>query len=147
MDIAYHNRRPRADVDYAYCPSLHALATWADVLVVAVRADTDNRHAVDGAVLKALGPDGFVINIARGFVVDEAALLEALQAGTIRGAGLDVFEHEPQVPAMLFERPHVTLTPHIGGNTNEAQQAMHDMVLANLNAFFAGQPVLNPVPA
>ena len=146
MDIAYHNRKPRADVDYAYCPSLHALATWADVLVVAVRADTGNRHAVDGAVLKALGPDGFVINIARGFVVDEAALLDALRAGTIRGAGLDVFEHEPQVPAALFELPHVTLTPHIGGNTNEAQQAMHDMVLANLNAFFAGRPVPNPVP-
>ena len=147
MEIAYHNRKPRTDVDYTWQPTLAALAQWCDVLMVAVRADASNRRAVDQSVLRALGPEGFVVNISRGSVVDEEALVAALESGTICGAGLDVYEREPRVTPALFDLPHVALTPHIGGNTHDAQRAMHALVLANLEAFFAGRAVPNPVPA
>ncbi len=146
MDVAYHNRKPRADVPYAYFPTLLDLAAWADVLVVAVRADATNLHAVDAGVLAALGGNGHVVNIARGSVINEAALIDALRSGTIAGAGLDVFEHEPVVPEELLALPNVALTPHIAGGTLEAQAAMQDMVCANLEAWFAGRPPLTPVP-
>jgi lactate dehydrogenase-like 2-hydroxyacid dehydrogenase len=146
MDVGYHNRSRRGDVAYDYFPTLLELAAWADILVIAVRADAGNRHAVDADVLAALGADGHVVNIARGTVIDEAALIHALQSGAIAGAGLDVFEHEPSVPDELLALPNVALTPHIAGGTLEAQAAMQDMVFANLEAFFAGKPVLTPVP-
>ena len=146
MAVAYHNRRPRPDLPYAYHATLLELAAWADVLVVAVRADAGNRHTVNAAVLAALGPRGHVVNIARGAVIDEAALVRALSDGTIEGAGLDVFEHEPLVPAALMALPNVALTPHIGGASEDAQAAMQSMVLANVDAFLAGQPVPTPVP-
>ncbi len=145
MEVAYHNRRPRTDVPYAYHATLLELATWADVLMVAVRAGDTNRHAVDAEVLAALGPTGHVVNIARGAVIDEAALIAALTDGGIEGAGLDVFEHEPDVPAALLALPNVALTPHIGGTSTDAQAAMEAMVLANLDAFLAGQAVPTPV--
>ncbi len=145
-EIGYHNRRRRADVAWRYFDSLLALATWADVLVVSVRADGGNRHAVDAGVLAALGADGHVVNIARGSVIDEAALIAALRDGVIAGAGLDVYEHEPAVPAELQALPNVALTPHVGGGTFEAQAAMQDMVGANVDAFVAGRPVPTPVP-
>ncbi len=146
MEIGYHNRNPRPGVPYAYFASLRALAKWADVLVIAVRAGAATRHAVDAGVLAALGSDGHVINIARGFVIDEAALVTALADGTIAGAGLDVYENEPHVPASLLALPNVVLLPHIGGGTHDAQAAMREMVWANLDAFFAGRPVPTPVP-
>lgn len=145
MEVGYHNRNPRSDVPYAYFASLHALAEWADVLMVAVRAGAATRHAVDAGVLAALGSDGHVINIARGFVIDEAALVTALADGTIAGAGLDVYENEPHVPDALLALPNVVLLPHIGGGTHDAQAAMREMVCANLDAFFAGRPVPTPV--
>jgi len=145
-EIAYHNRKPRQDVDYPWHATLESLAEWADVLMVAVRADASNRQAVNRAIMEKLGPDGFVVNISRGSVVDEAALAESIRDGTIRGAGLDVFEREPAVTPALYELPHVALTPHIAGNTHDAQDAMHRLVLANLEAFFAGRPVVTPVP-
>ena len=146
MEIAYHNRKPRSDVTYPWHATLADLAAWADVLMVAVRADASNRHTVNREILNELGPDGFVINISRGPVIDEAALVAALQAGAIRGAGLDVFEHEPKVTPALFDLPHVALSPHIGGNTDEAQEAMRQRVLDNIGAFFAGRTLPNPVP-
>ena len=146
MEVAYHNRRPRADVAYAYHATLLRLAEWADVLAIAVRAGDDNRHAVDAGVLAALGPEGHIVNIARGSVIDEAALIRALRDGAIAGAGLDVFEHEPPVPAELLALPNITLTPHIAGGTVEAQSAMQDMVAANIEAFLSGRPVITPVP-
>ena len=146
MEIAYHNRRRRTDVDYPWHPSLHSLAQWADVLMVAARADATNHHAISHEVLTALGAGGVVVNISRGSVIDEAALVAALQSGLIGGAGLDVFEHEPRVTPALFELPQVALTPHIGGNTHEAQEAMRTMVLDNLAAYFAGRAPLTPVP-
>jgi lactate dehydrogenase-like 2-hydroxyacid dehydrogenase len=145
-EVAYHNRKPRSDVPYAYHDSLLSLAKWADTLMIAVRAAPENRHAVNADVLAALGKDGFVINISRGLVIDEAALLQALNAGTIAGAGLDVFEHEPKVPGELLTLPHVAVLPHVGGATLEAQEAMQTMALENLAAFFAGRPIPNPVP-
>jgi len=146
MSVGYHNRRARSDVSYAYFPTLLGLAQWADVLMVAVRADAGNRHAVDAEVLRALGPEGHVVNIARGFVIDEAAMIEALEEGLIAGAGLDVFEHEPRVPPALLALPNVALTPHVGGATRQARAAMEALVLANLDAFLAGEALPNPVP-
>jgi lactate dehydrogenase-like 2-hydroxyacid dehydrogenase len=145
--VGYHSRRPRAEVPYAYFPTLRALAGWADALVVAVRADDTTRHAVDAGVLQALGADGHVVNIARGSAIDEAALIAALQNGVIAGAGLDVYEHEPVVPAALAVLDNVVLTPHVGGATREAHAAMQALVLQNLAAFFRGEPLPTPVPA
>ncbi len=145
-EIGYHNRRPRTDVPWRYFPTLHALAEWADVLAVAVRADAGNGHTVDASVLAALGRDGHVVNIARGSVIDEAALIAALRDGVIAGAGLDVFEREPAVPPELLALPNAVLTPHTAGGTVEAQAAMERMVYANIDAFVAGLPVPTPVP-
>ena len=145
MEVAYHNRRPRLDVHYAYHASLLSLAAWCDVLIIAVRADATNRHTVNAQVLAALGPRGHVVNIARGAVIDEAALIAALSDGTIEGAGLDVYEHEPDVPEALLALSNVALTPHIGGGSIEAQAAMKALVVANLDAFLAGEPVPTPV--
>jgi hydroxypyruvate reductase len=146
MEVAYHNRKPRADVPYLYHASLLDLAAWADVLMIAVRADASNRHAVDAGVLQALGSNGHVVNIARGSAIDEEALISALRDGVIAGAGLDVFEQEPAVPEALRALPDIALTPHIGGDTEESHAAMSGMVIANLEAFFAGRAVPNPVP-
>jgi hydroxypyruvate reductase len=146
MEVAYHNRKPRTDVPYPYHASLLELARWADVLVIAARADAGNRHAVDAGILAALGAEGHVVNIARGAVIDEAALIHALRKGIISGAGLDVFEHEPAVPEELLALPNVATTPHIAGGTLEAQAAMQELVCANLDAHFAGRPVPTPVP-
>ncbi len=146
MELAYHNRKPRTDVDYPWFATLRELAQWADVLMIAVRAGADNRHAVDDEILAALGSDGHVVNIARGAVIDEAALIGALRDGVIAGAGLDVFEHEPVVPPELSALANVVLTPHHGGGSHEAQASMHDMVCANVEAFLAGRPPPTPVP-
>ena len=147
MHVAYYGRQRQSDAAYPFFDSLPELAAWADVLVVSARARTDNRHAVDAAVLSALGPDGYLVNVGRGSLVDEAALIAALEQGRIAGAGLDVFEHEPQVPAALRALPNVALTPHIGGVAQDARQASEQMLLANLDAFFAGKPLPTPVRA
>lgn len=146
MEIGYHNRKPRQDVPYLYHPTLLELATWADVLVVAVRADDSNRHAIDREILAALGPRGHLINVSRGIAVDEAALCDALEAGTIAGAGLDVYEREPSIPERLMSLDNVVLTPHMAAISANAQRAQRDIMFANLDAFFAGRPVLTPVP-
>ena len=145
MHVGYHGRRRQADVAYDYFESLRDLAAWCDVLVLAARVDASNRHAVNGEVLSALGRDGFLINVARGSLVDEAALIGVLQRGDIAGAGLDVFEHEPNPPVALLALPNVALTPHIGGVTVEARAMMEATVLANLAAHFAGEPPPYPV--
>lgn len=145
MQIGYHNRRPRDDVAWRYFGTPLDLATWADCLVVACRADDSNRHLVDVTILEALGPRGHLVNIARGSVVDEAALADALAAGTIEGAGLDVFEQEPVVHPKLLTLDNVVMTPHLGGATERGVAAMTAMVLRNLEAHFAGQPAVTPV--
>ena len=111
------------------------------MLIIAAAASAETRHAVNADVLKALGPKGSLINIARGSLVDETALVAALQHGTIAGAGLDVFADEPRVPEALFGMKNVVLSPHVAGATHETRRAMADLVLANLEAQFAGKPL------
>lgn len=143
-EVAYHSRS-RHDVPYRYFDQLGDLVDWCDTLFVAVRAGADNRHVIDAAMLKRLGPDGVIVNISRGSTVDQAALLAALQDKTIAGAGLDVFETEPHKPDALSTLPNVVVTPHVGGHTLEAHIAMQDCVIANLTSFFAGKGLAYPV--
>jgi lactate dehydrogenase-like 2-hydroxyacid dehydrogenase len=139
-EVAYFSRR-KHDVPYRYLPSLEALAEWCSVLMIAVRAGADTHHAVDANILRKLGSEGYVVNISRGSVIDQTALLAALTDGAIAGAGLDVYEKEPHAPDRLTEFPNVVLTPHVGGHTLESHEAMQNCVLANLEAFFAGKPL------
>jgi hydroxypyruvate reductase len=143
-EVGYFSRS-RHDVSYQYCPSLEALAEWCSVLMIAVRAGPDTHHAVNAGILQKLGKDGYVVNISRGSVIDQAALVTALADKTIAGAGLDVFEREPHMPDALTAFPNVVLTPHIGGHTIESHVAMQDCVIANLEAFFAGRSLPYPV--
>jgi hydroxypyruvate reductase len=139
-EVGYFSRS-RHDVPYQYWPSLEELAEWCSVLMIAVRAGPDTHHAVNADILQKLGRDGYVVNISRGSVIDQAALITALTDKTIAGAGLDVFEKEPHTPDALTAFPNVVLTPHIGGHTVESHIAMQDCVIANLEAFFAGRPL------
>jgi len=139
-EVGYFSRR-RQDVPYPYLPSLEALAEWCSVLMIAVRASAATHHAVDAGILQKLGKDGFVINIARGSVIDQQALVTALANQTIAGAALDVYEKEPHAPDALTGFANVVLTPHVGGHTIESHAAMQTCVIANLEAFFAGQPL------
>ena len=145
MDVRYHNRRRVEDVAFTYEASLAALARWADFLVVASAGGPETRHLVSADVLNALGPHGFLINIARGSVIDEAALVDALVNKKIAGAGLDVFENEPHVPEALLALDNVVLLPHIASGTHETRQAMADLTLANLRCYFSGGRLLTPV--
>lgn len=146
MEVAYHNRRSVADVPYTYYDSPRDLAAAVDYFVVSCPGGASTRHIVDGEVLKALGSNGIVVNISRGTIIDEAALVAALQNGVIAGAGLDVFEHEPEVPVELRELENVVLMPHRGGGTIETWEEACDLVKANLAAFFAGKELLTPIP-
>ncbi|MEQ8267962.1 MAG: 2-hydroxyacid dehydrogenase [Parvibaculum sp.] len=144
-EIGYFGRSEKKGISYRYFPTVLDLATWADTLILAHRADETNRHMVNAEVLAALGADGHVVNISRGSAIDEDALIAALKSGTIAGAGLDVFEDEPDPRHDLVSLPNVVVTPHVGGGTSEAIVAMGDTVIANLDAFFAGKPLPNPV--
>ena len=141
MTIGYHNRRRRDDVLHTYFESVQALADWADILIVALRAGADNAHIIDAAVLRTLGPQGTLINIARGSAVDENALAEALEQGTIAGAGLDVFESEPNVPARLLAAPNIVVTPHLAASTHYSMQRQSDIVLGQIEDLLAGRTV------
>ncbi|MDB6062171.1 MAG: hydroxyacid dehydrogenase [Verrucomicrobiaceae bacterium] len=146
MAVRYHNRSPVADVEYVYEADLVTLPRWSDFLVIAAPGGASTEHIVSTDVLTALGPQGFVINIARGSVIDERALVEALEQNRIAGAALDVFEHEPNVPAELLNRDNVVLLPHVGSGTVETRQAMADRVLDNLTAFFEhGKVISSPL--
>lgn len=147
-EIGYHSRHERAGSPYHYFETPLALAVWADVLVLAHRADESNRHMVNAELIEALGPHGHIVNITRGSAIDEDALIAALTSGRLAGAGLDVFEGEPDdIRADLRALSNVVLTPHIGGGSIEALQAMLATVIANLDAFFEGKPLPNPVTA
>jgi lactate dehydrogenase-like 2-hydroxyacid dehydrogenase len=139
-EVAYFSRR-RHEVPYQYLPSLEALAEWCSVLMIAVRAGADTHHAVDASILRKLGKDGYVVNISRGSVIDQKALVAALADESIAGAGLDVYEKEPHAPDALTAFPNVVLTPHVGGHTLESHVAMQNCVIANLEAFFGGKPL------
>jgi len=143
--VGYHNRKPHPDAPggYRYFDSPAALAGWADFLVVATPGGAGTRHLVDEAVIDALGPRGVLVNIARGSVVDTAALADALRAGRLAGAGLDVYETEPKPPEALFGLPGVVLTPHVAGWSPEAIQQSVDRFLANAAGHFAGTGVVS----
>jgi len=146
MGVGYHNRRPRNDIeDCRYFDSLLGLATWADFLVVAAPGGTATRHVINAEVLEALGPQGHLVNIARGSLVDTAALAAALGAGQLAGAALDVYESEPLPPEVLLGFPNVILTPHIAGWSPEAIRATIDLFIANVEAWGMGRPLLTPL--
>lgn len=146
MDVRYHSRRPVEGAPWRHEPRLLELARWCDFLVVITAGGAETRHLIDDAVLDALGSKGYLVNVARGSVVDEAALVRALQEQRIAGAGLDVYEREPQVPPELFALDNVVLVPHIASATVQTRQAMAQRVLDNLSAYFAGQPMPSAAP-
>lgn len=146
VSIAYHNRRPVEGAGYAYYPSLLDLAQAVDTLINVAPATAETRGAVNADVLAALGPSGVLINIGRGSTVDENALIDALQRGTIFAAGLDVFANEPSVPEALLQAPNAVLLPHVGSASQHTRQAMADLQVANLRSWFEGGKALTPVP-
>ena len=146
MSVAYTARSAKAELSYRYLPSARALAAESDFLVVITPGGAGTRKLIDAEVLAALGADGILVNVARGSVVDETALIDALQRGVIAGAGLDVFGSEPNVPQALRDLNNVVLTPHIGSATGATRRAMADLAFANLHALFNGRPLPSPVP-
>jgi lactate dehydrogenase-like 2-hydroxyacid dehydrogenase len=146
VEVLYHGRSRQEGVPYAYYPTVLALAEAADVLVVITPGGASTKHLIDAAVLKALGPEGVLINVARGSVVDEEALIEALRTKTILTAGLDVFAEEPKVPQALLDMDHVVLMPHIASASVHTRTAMGQLVLDNLAAYFDGKGPITPVP-
>ena len=146
MTIAYTGRKAQADVPWRFVADLKALAAEADFLIVACPGGPATRNLVDAGVLAALGKKGTIVNIARGSIIDEPALVRALEDGTIKGAGLDVFADEPHVPKPLLSMDNVVLLPHVGSATNETRKAMGDLCKANLDAWFAGRPLLTLIP-
>ncbi len=145
MQVRYHDLIQYPNVSYEYESSLPALAAWADFLVVACQGGPATRHLVSAQVIYALGPEGILINIARGSVIDQAAMVSALVEGRLGGAGLDVLDKEPAVPPELMSMDQVVLMPHVGSATRETRRAMGQLVLDNLDAFFREGSVLTPV--
>ena len=145
MQVAYTGRRPQ-DVPYRFIPDLTALAAASDFLVVACPGGAVTKNMVDADVLSALGKKGTIVNIARGSIIDEPALVKALAGGTIKAAGLDVFADEPNIPPALLAMDNVVLLPHVGSATHETRKAMGDLCKANLDAWFAGKPLPTLIP-
>ena len=146
LDVVYHGRHAQADVPYRYYASLIDMAKAADVLIVVAPGGPGTRHIINAEVLAALGPDGVLINVARGSLVDEKALIEALRNKTILAAGLDVFENEPSVPQELIALENTVLLPHVGSASIRTRRAMAECVVSNLLAWADGKPPLTPVP-
>ena len=146
LKIIYHGRRPQEDQSYLYYPTLLGLARACDILMVIVPGGGDTKHMINADVLDALGPNGILINVARGTVVDETALIKALEEKRILGAGLDVFEFEPQVPDALIAMDHVVLLPHVASASHATREAMGQLVVDNLVHFACGKGPLTPVP-
>lgn len=145
LDIAYHARRSVAGVALRHEPDLVALAHWCDILTVIVPGGAATRHLVDERVLRAIGPSGTLVNVSRGSVVDEAALVQALSDGGLGSAALDVFENEPRPEAELTALPNVTLSPHHASGTVETRAAMAQQIIDNLDAHFSGRPLISRI--
>lgn len=146
MQIFYTEPRPLADVDGTYVADLRSLAEQVDILIIAAGGDGGTRGLVDRNILRALGPTGLLVNIARGSVINEVDLAAAIEADELGGAALDVFANEPNVPVALLQSERVVLTPHIASATYEARLAMGRLVLDNVAAFVEGLPLISPVP-
>jgi len=145
MEVGYHNRKPKEGVTQRYFDDLKSLASWADFLVLAAPGGPATKHLVNAEVLDALGPQGYLVSIGRGSVVDTEALAAALRENRIAGAGLDVYESEPKRPEQLIGLDNVLLTPHMAGWSPEATQKSVDHFLANAEGHFAGRGILTPV--
>jgi lactate dehydrogenase-like 2-hydroxyacid dehydrogenase len=145
MEIKWTGPRAKPDAKYAYEPDILILAEWCDVLAIAARGDKTTEKIVSAAVIKAVGADGIIVNISRGSVIDEDALIAALKAGDLGGAGLDVFVEEPTPTARWKDVPNTTLTPHLGGGTREALWEGSQNVMENLRRFYAGEELLTPL--
>ncbi|WP_437891624.1 2-hydroxyacid dehydrogenase [Phytobacter sp. V91] len=145
MEILYNNRQKIAGLDYQWCADLHTLAHESDFLVIAASAGAENHKLIDATVLNVMPKHAWLINIARGSLVDERALISALQKGVIAGAALDVYEDEPNVPAELIALDNVVLQPHVASATHETRQKMSDVVYANVEAWFAQEPLPNVI--
>ena len=145
MKISYLNRKARGDVSYQYCDTVEGLAEESDFLVAALAGGAGAKNVITAAAFKALGPEGFFVNVSRGSVADEAALLHALENGVIKGAALDVFLNEPAIDERFLTLKNVVLQPHVGSATLETRQAMGQLVRDNLAAHFAGKPLLTAV--
>ena len=143
--VAYHSRRPVEGVSYKHYPDLVELARNSDFLIVIIPSTPQTQKIVSKQVIEALGPTGILVNVARGAVVDEDALVEALKSGKLGGAGLDVFVNEPEVPEALFAMDNVVLQPHVGSATHDTRRAMSQLVLDNLDAKFSGKPLLTEI--
>ncbi len=146
LSVVYHNRRPVADVPYLYYPTLVGMAEACDILVVVTPGGAGTRHIINKEVLAALGSQGVLINVARGSVVDDDALIAALRDGVILGAGLDVFTDEPNVPQALIDMDHVVLLPHVGSASHHTRDAMWQLVVDNILSWARGNGPLTPVP-
>ncbi len=146
VSVVYHSRNPQAEIDYKYYPNLIDMARDVDTLMVIVPGGASTQNLINAEVLKALGPNGVLINMARGSVVDEPALIEALKSRTIYSAGLDVFAKEPHVPQELLQMDHIVLLPHLGSASEATRAAMDQLVVDNILAWAAGKPPLTPVP-
>jgi lactate dehydrogenase-like 2-hydroxyacid dehydrogenase len=146
MRISYTARTEKPESVFAFYPDAASLAKQVDFLVVITPGGEKTKHLINAEVLQALGTKGYLINVARGSVVDQDALVEALQNGTIAGAGLDVFANEPNVPQALLSMRNVVLTPHMASATVQTRQAMADLAFANMQAGIAGKALLTPVP-
>jgi len=144
-EIAYHSRTRRSDVAYRYAPDVIGLARSVDILIVATSGGAETAKLVDRAAIEALGPGGMLVNIARGSVIDEEALVEALADGRLGSAGLDVFVDEPHVPEALLDMENVVLLPHQGSATAQTRAAMGRLTIDNLDAYFSGRPLLTPL--
>jgi lactate dehydrogenase-like 2-hydroxyacid dehydrogenase len=145
LEIAYHGRNPQTDVPYRYYPTLAGMAHDVHILMVVAPGGSETKQIVNAEVLKALGPEGVLINVGRGSVVDERALIAALTTRTILTAGLDVFEDEPRVPQELIALEHVVLLPHVGSGSVHTRNAMGQLVVDNLASWFSGKGPLTPV--
>jgi lactate dehydrogenase-like 2-hydroxyacid dehydrogenase len=145
VPVVYHTRKPRRDVSYLHCPSLIEMARAVDILMVIVPGGASTQNLINAEVLEALGPDGILINMARGSVVDEPALIKALQEKRIMAAGLDVFAKEPDAPPELIAMDTVVLFPHLGSASVYTRDKMDQLVVDNIAAWSAGKPPLTPV--
>ncbi|EKS31234.1 2-hydroxyacid dehydrogenase [Afipia felis] len=145
VPIIYHSRKPQPEIAYKHYPDLKAMAADADTLIAIVPGNESTRHMIDADILAALGSRGILINVARGSVVDQDALIDALRKGVIHGAGLDVFTDEPNVPLSLLALPNVVVLPHIGTGTHHTRAIMGDLVVDNLRSWFSGRGPVTPV--
>lgn len=146
LEIGYHNRSKRRDVAYSYHESVQALAEWSDFLVCAGPGSPSTHHSVNADVLGKLGPNGIIVNIGRGSIIDTEALVYALENDIIAGAGLDVLENEPDIPAIAIGAKNLLITPHVAGRAPEATTAKYELFLKNVELCLSGQAVATPVP-